>query len=45
MMNENKVVFEGANELTIEELENMNSDGYEFEVKSGKICSVIVPCI
>ena len=37
------VKFEGANDLTLEELSSMGDDKYEFIVSDGAIAGVIVP--
>ena len=38
-----EVIFEGANALSVKEIEAMGKDEYEFVISNGKISVVLVP--
>lgn len=38
-----EVIFEGANALSVKEIEAMGKDEYEFVIANGKISVVLVP--
>ena len=39
----NEVSFEGANALSVKEIEAMGKDEYEFVISNGKISRILVP--